>query len=966
MSCARITKGSVTIPTYRLLEPNLNPMLDRRLNPYPYTLLDKKSYVLEDVEYEAVFLENEYLKLTVLPELGGRLYSAYDKRTGEEVFYKNPVVKPRMIATRGAWISGGVEFNFPISHSPTTMDRVNYLIENYDDGSVSVVFGDIEQMSYMNWKVELRLYPGRAYIEQNVWLYNPTMNENRYYFWTNAAVKITDDMRLIYPFDWSINNKCPEYIKWPVYNGMNCTDPRQFDDSYETFGKLLKENFFGIYDSSLDRGVVHYADRKKVKGAKFFIWGNDGRSVMWNRALNGEGDKYIEIQSGPFESQGVFKFMKPHQQLKWSEYWYPVFGTKGFRFSEKELAVNYVPVEKGVEFRLFATENLGECRVKFEADGRIQEATINLNPDNVGSVVFELEKPFHINTEFEFDVYCARGHVINIGRRSRNEYCSEPLDVDLYEDSRVIGNGKEKDGLFKAAMLNESFGAFEKALELYNKNLETCPDCHETMYRLAQIYLRTGMPQKTKELCHRILRYNNRNSEARFLYAAAEKELGSLDSARRLFMDIAADNYNFEASVIELVKLDILMGYYKEAREFLENNITVRTGYTDFLASICYRKEGLGEKARKILENSCARDEFILAELFCLGDSKDRQAFVDYTRGGASVVKTLALEYAALGLYEDAEKLLATAKEKDVKIKLLSLYLSEKTGNPGFMLEDITSVNIDYAFVNEKILVDVLEQKKDLDGTGVLDYILGTWYYSVARKQEALELFHRAYDKGLRYTVLLRNLGYAYYSYKKDYDAAARYFEEDLAVNGGGNADSFTYLDMIYREKGDLESRKKLIPYMNQATNRSLVLPFLCGIYKDLGEEDKALEILSREEFEVWENKELSGRVYWDVMLSLVKKALDRGDVDEAGRYIDKIRSYPDNINFGESIREPYADVFYYIGIVRSLQGDEKAAVEAFEQGIRQLECKHPNVVKNRINRYYIYKCMEELQKRFS
>src|SRR5690606_15889090 len=122
--------------------------------------------------------------------------------------------------------AGGIEFNFPISHAPTTMDRVNYEISEGGDGSASVIFGNIEQMSGMNWKVELKLYPGKAYIEQNVRLYNPTPYENRYYFWTNTAVEYNPSVKLIYPFDWGINFDS-NYIKWPYYKNMDVRNPSE-------------------------------------------------------------------------------------------------------------------------------------------------------------------------------------------------------------------------------------------------------------------------------------------------------------------------------------------------------------------------------------------------------------------------------------------------------------------------------------------------------------------------------------------------------------------------------------------------------------------------------------------------------------------------------------------------------------------------------------------------------------------
>lgn len=146
MSDVEVYATRLKIPTYKILRDDLNPMFDSKLNIYPYTLQNFRSKTRDYTDYEAVIIENEYLRLIILPELGGRLYSALDKRNNKEIFYRNKVIKPRMIGTRGAWFSGGVEFNFPVSHSPNTIDRVNFHLKNYENGSASIVFGNIEQI----------------------------------------------------------------------------------------------------------------------------------------------------------------------------------------------------------------------------------------------------------------------------------------------------------------------------------------------------------------------------------------------------------------------------------------------------------------------------------------------------------------------------------------------------------------------------------------------------------------------------------------------------------------------------------------------------------------------------------------------------------------------------------------------------------------------------------------------------
>jgi tetratricopeptide (TPR) repeat protein len=961
MIAASVKNEKLTIPAYRLLPGDLNPMFDRKLNPYPYTLQNARSEYKENVEYDVVILENEYLILTVIPSLGGRLYSVVDKRNGRDVFYKNQVIKPRMIGTRGAWFSGGVEFNFPISHSPTTMDRVNYQMQNYEDGSVSIIFGNIELISGMNWKVELKLYPGKAYIEENVSLYNPTTSENRFYFWTNAAVEYNKNIELIYPFDWCINHIEPDYIKWPFYKGINFSEAGNVPYAYETFGKLMTGNFFGIYDHGNDCGMVHYADRKLLKGAKFFHWGNDDMATSWNRALTDDDSKYLEIQSGLFESQSVFKFLKPHQELSWSEYWYPVSGMKGFKYAEKELAINYKSVDKGLELTLCAMEELKNCEIVLKTEDKEYRILKDLIPDRTEIICFELDKHIIVGTQFQLDIFSDTRHLLNLGKR--DEFNEEVLDLDLYEDSRVVMDEKQKERIFKSALLSESLGVFEEAFDLYKRNLQENPTCTLTLNRLGRMYIRKGLFKEAVECFMKVLRYDNRNSEARFLMAAAEKEKGNLKKARSLMMDIAADGNYYHASVIELIKLDIAAGYYKEGAELLDTYLKFNN-YSSFLKSVSYRMDGLEVNAQITLDSCKKADELILAERYLLySDQKSASELVAFTEGDERVLLRIILEYIDLNLFRDANAILELIKKPGIKCLLLKLYISRKTKQEYKpILLDVLSSSLDFVFINERKIVSIINENLELDTSGKLDYLLGTYYYSIGLKDSALSSFLSSYNKGLRYTVLLRNIGYLYYNYKKDIDSALKYFKEDLHVNHEQNEESIIYLDRIFKEKGDLDSRQELLPFIEKSSNRALVLKPLIEILRDMGKEEKALSFLENEEFENWEGAEISGPCYKSVIISKVLKDIEAGNIQKAKETIDRVDKYPVGLNYGDSSRTTLADMNYYKGIIYSLAGEEGKAVEEFKKGAIELE--NTLIIGTEESKMYSLKCLGELEKR--
>src|SRR3954452_15110626 len=167
----RVWESTLSLPTYQEGPPNPNPPFDLfvhgRFN-YPYTIRDTLTNKRRPETWRTLHLENEYLRVTVLPDLGGHLYSCVDKRTGREMFYANPSIKKALIGYRGAWAALGIEFNFPVSHNWMSISPVDFATAQNADGSGSIWVGNRDQVYGSEWRVELRLEPARAALEQHV------------------------------------------------------------------------------------------------------------------------------------------------------------------------------------------------------------------------------------------------------------------------------------------------------------------------------------------------------------------------------------------------------------------------------------------------------------------------------------------------------------------------------------------------------------------------------------------------------------------------------------------------------------------------------------------------------------------------------------------------------------------------------------------------------------------------------
>jgi tetratricopeptide (TPR) repeat protein len=514
-------------------------------------------------------------------------------------------------------------------------------------------------------------------------------------------------------------------------------------------------------------------------------------------------------------------------------------------------------------------------------------------------------------------------------------------------------------------LINESTGNMDEAFDFYKQNLEKNPECTLTLNRLGRIYLKKRLFDEAQECFKKVLSYDNRNSEARFLYAAAEKGRGNIAGARRLMMDIPYGEGYYNPSVIELAKLDMLLGYYEEAVMMLESCKERGDSYIDFLLSICMKKEGFPDKSQEILKECKNVNEYILAERYLQNPYETgRSSFISYTGGDGRVIIPIAIQYIELNLLQEAGNLLSLVNKPDIKVHLLLMYIDSKLNNKkGITLKGVLEDSLDYVFVNEHYIAKLLEDNRSNDESGKVEYLLGNYYYWIGRKDEALECFLSAYDKGLRYTVLLRNIGYTYFNYKRDMDLAERYFHEDIEVNDGRNEDSINYLNRIYKEKDDLEGRRKLLPYMEKTHNKTLVLTQMAEILKDIGEEDKAIEIMSSQEIENWEGFETSGSLYREIVIGMAEKELRAGNIAEAVRLIDNARNYPTKLNYGEPSKFIILSDYYYCkGIVYSAAGREKEAMEAFKKGAAELD--NPRLSNRDKSRKYAMKCIEQIQRR--
>lgn len=379
------------IPTYLSPEEDEMPMFAETRNhqltsgnPYPSRIVSKvdREHRVER-PYTVIRLENEYIRLAVIPELGGRVFEAYDKTTGYDFLYRQHVIKPALIGAYGSWISGGIEFNWPYHHRPSTLMPVDYTLEQEEDGTAIVWLSEHEPVDRTKGMVGIVLKPGTSYFETRVAVTNRTPHKHTFLWWENAAVAVHEDYRLIFPPDvtWVHHHYDAGHTTYPIASGQygadNIETPK--DISWHKNSRLAtsyfaapsKYDFFGGYDYRKDCGILHIANHHISPGKKMFTWGYGSNAENWEDKLTDADGPYAELMAGSYtDDQPDFTILAPYETKTFSQFWYPTQGIGYTNYANLDAAVALD--RDASEIRLNVTSPHEEALLTIQgADGRL-------------------------------------------------------------------------------------------------------------------------------------------------------------------------------------------------------------------------------------------------------------------------------------------------------------------------------------------------------------------------------------------------------------------------------------------------------------------------------------------------------------------------------------------------------------------------------------------------------------------
>ncbi len=951
-------EDTILIPTYERGPEDPNPpLLVGRRNPihagssiiYPYPLQETLFNRKADRKWRIFYLENEYLKLGILPELGGRMAFLFNKSTGEEAIYHNRVLKWARIGIRGAWVSGGIEWNFPNGHTVTSSSPVDCAVRPNPDGSASLLFGDIERVSRMRWSVAVTLYPGRACFETEMRLNNRTALPNRYWFWANSAAPVGRGMEYISTATKVFTLK--DVMSFPVHAGVDIHWDRNHVEAQDMFCLNPREQFVGWYNHDLDKGMVNVADRTEARGTKFFTWGGSDDGGIWEGRLTDEDGPYAEMQSGRFPTMGIWEILSPCSEESWRELWYPVTRIGAPVFANREAAFSWSQA-KGAAARLGVqvTRVQEGARLAVRQAGQpLWQSTLRLDPAEPKQLELRLPglKP---GQDLEVELADAAGQVLARWLRRGRREAERPVKGYLKVEPTRTGQRAEEQWLNGRDW--EKLGDYPQAAKQYARALKTEPGFSPALIGQGVLALRQGLYGEAREQFQAVLLDDPANEAARFYLASCH---------------LGQENF---AEAIEELKAVLRSRPFRAGAAFLLGGLYLGQGSLDLaleqlekcagqfawnqdataLLACALRARGGQERAKALLKEVLARDPLhfpSLAEAWFLADRTGPagERLVSTLRGEAQSYLELACDYARFGLFAEACQLLelyvsrCPEGQADAMACYHLAYYLEKAGRKEARSWFQRAARADPAFVFPHRLESerVLRRALELDPRdGRAGYYLGNLLCARGRVEEAIRTWEQSLPRQKGLSVLHRNLGRAYWKVRRDPDRAIARYRAAIAV---APADYKLYyeLDCILVDCGLHEERRALLAGLPaELLANDVIAERAAMFHADDGAFERALEILREGWFYPWE-------VYKGVRLLYVDAWIGTGILlerdkkfREAAAAYRRTLEYPRNIGVGEPHFKANAEALYRAGLALQRAGDKAGARRFLQQAARE------------------------------
>ena len=955
----------LTIPTYEPAPPEKLPMFfDRRVyqgssgRVYPLPFTERIAAEPRDRDWRAVHLENRWIRLVLLPELGGRIHIGYDKTADYDFFYRNNVIKPALVGLAGPWVSGGVEFNWPQHHRPATFLPMESWIEREPDGAVTVWMSDHDPFARMRGTHGIRLRPDSSLIELRARLHNRTEVPQTFLWWANVAARAHEDYQSFFPTDvrYVADHARRAITAFPradrPYYGVDY--PARVDaahpdaDRIDYYGNIpvptsymvveTRDDFFGGYDHAAGAGFVHWADRRIAPGKKQWTWGNAPFGHAWDDQLTDGDGPYVELMAGVYtDNQPDFSYLAPGEVKTFSQFWFPITGIGAAHQATRDAAVSVRLEEGHVHIGVAVTSDAPGARVRVTVGDDPQEHVVNLGPGRPW--IDSVPCPHGVDaTRIEVVVHDGDRELIRWRPRSDDDGAPEPavateppLPADIASADELYLTGVHLAQYRHPTRHPEPY--WEEALRRDPGDARSNTALGASAYArgeydVAAGYLREAIDRLT------FRNPNPADGEAHYRLGLVETRRGHDARAYDAFAKAAWDVRWAHPASVQMGLLDARAGRDLAALGRLDD--ALRHGSDDPLA----------RNVRVIVLRRLGRESEADAELATLEQSDRLDVFTAYLARRALpddglMLLDLAGDLARAGQRDDALAVLAAAAGASATgtggIAPVAEYerarLLDEAGETDAAADArhrAQRAPADWVFPAGLDAHDALEAAVAADPADArARALLGMWLYDRGRRTDALVQWRAALDDATRDGVLLRNAALATAEVEGDLDAAAALY--DRAVEVSDDPRLWFELDQLAQRRGISAAARlaRLEPYRDRLIVRDDLLVTVADLLTTTGRAAEALDLLLSRPLQPWEGGE--GVAIRAFARASIARAGELGhDAARAAALLERALDTPRSLGEAWHLLDSRAALWLRLGHCRASLGDAAAADDAW------------------------------------
>ncbi|MBO9204108.1 MULTISPECIES: tetratricopeptide repeat protein [Niastella] len=985
-SSVKVWQENVAIPTYGIGAPDKNPMFfEKRVYQgssgvvYPHPVIEKIYDEKQDKVYNGLFLENEYLKIMVLPELGGRVQMAYDKIKQRHFIYYNQVIKPALVGLCGPWISGGIEFNWPQHHRPSTFEAVDWSIEEHEDGSKTIWVNEVERMFRTKGMAGFTLHPGKAYLEIKAQLYNRTPLPQTFLWWANPAVKVNDDYQSVFPPDVNavFDHGKRDVSTFPIATGTYYkvdyspgTDISRYKNipvptSYMAINSDY--DFVGGYEHDTQAGVLHVANHHVSPGKKQWTWGYSDFGVAWDRNLTDEDGPYIELMTGVFtDNQPDFSWLMPYEEKTFTQYFMPYRELGLVKNASKDLLVNIEKYNASLVIKLFATSiQKGLTLQLFNSAGeKILSEVIDVSPEELYTTSITVEKETTAGNVL-FVLTNAAGKEILRYEPVKNRINEMPQPAKAALPPAAVANNEQ---LFLTAQHLEQYRhATYSPVPYYEEALRRDAGDFRSNNALGAWYLRRGQIAKSEPYFRTAIATgtqrnpNPYDSEPYYNLGLSLQYQQRYKEAYEAFYKATWSSAWQSSAFFSLAQLDLLQGdpgnAVNHAQLSLDRNMGNCKAWA--LKAAAYNELQQRKRALQVCAEGLQRDAFNLSlyvEQYkaneALGDRAAAQQALEllqhHARGYVHNYIEYALDYAASGLFEDAIQLLQhyVDNTREPVYPMVWYYLgwlhyvkNDQEKAVGFFTLG-ANADSQTCFPNRLEDIAVLQLASTLNPKDAkAPYYLANLWYDKRQYEEAIAQWELSAQRDDKFPTVFRNLGIAYFNKQQDHSKALACYEKAFALDTS-DARVLMELDQMYKRLNkDVVTRLQLLEkHLSVVEQRDDLYLERASLYNFVGQYEKAYQLIMDRQFHPWEGGE--GKVSAQYQFSLIevaKKCLQAKDYEKAIWLLQQAQEFPHNLGEGKLYGAQENDIYYWLGMGYMGLGNSGKGMECFARATNGL-----------------------------